>query len=80
MKNINLEIPIESVNQGEKAILQEIAMQLYQQKIFSFGQVRRFLNISVWELQTLLGKLHIERHYDENDLAEDITSIRGGDW
>ncbi len=79
MKTINLEIPITSITEGEKAILEQVAIQLYQQKIFTFGQVRRLLNISVWELQQLLGKNQIERHYNEEDLAEDILSIQAGE-
>lgn len=80
MKTISIEIPITSIKEGEKAILEQIAIQLYEQKIFSFGQVRRLLNISVWELQKLLGDNQVERHYSEEDLAEDIQSIRAGDW
>ncbi|MDY6805776.1 MAG: UPF0175 family protein [Cyanobacteriota bacterium] len=80
MKTINLEIPVESVNQGEKAVLIEVGIQLYKQKLFAFGQVRRLLNVSVWELQKILGENKIERHYDEADLAEDLASIKRGDW
>ncbi|NER34714.1 MAG: UPF0175 family protein [Oscillatoria sp. SIO1A7] len=80
MKAINLEIPVESVNQGEKAVLIEVGIQLYKQKIFTFGQVRRLLNVSVWEMQKTLGQNKIERHYDEADLEEDLASIERGDW
>ncbi|NER36145.1 MAG: UPF0175 family protein [Oscillatoria sp. SIO1A7] len=80
MNTINLKIPVESVNQGEKAVLIEVGIQLYKQKIFTFGQVRRLLNVSVWELQKILGEHKIERHYEEADLAEDLASIERGDW
>ena len=80
MKTINLEIPVESVNQGEKAVLIEVGIQLYKQQLFTFGQVRRLLNVSVWELQKILGENQIDRHYDEADLAEDLASIERGDW
>lgn len=80
MNTINLEIPVESVNQGEKAVLIEVGIQLYKQKIFTFGQVRRLLNVSVWELQKILGEHKIKRHYEEADLAEDLASIERGDW
>ncbi|MDB9314373.1 UPF0175 family protein [Spirulina sp. CS-785/01] len=76
MENINIEIPINTINQGETAVLEQVALQLYQKKLFTFGQVRRLLNLSVWELQQLLGKHNIERHYDEEDLATDIQSIQ----
>ena len=35
-------------------------------------------NLSVWEFQQLLGQHHIERHYNEIDLAEDIETIKAG--
>jgi predicted HTH domain antitoxin len=80
VKPINLQISPESLNQGEQAIRQEIAIQLYSQKIFTFGQARHLANLSVWEFQKLLGEKEVSRHYDEEDLAEDIATIQTGDW
>lgn len=77
---INLEISPASLGQGEQAILQEIALQLYAQNIFTFGQARRLANLSVWEFQQLLGQKNIQRHYNETDLAEDISTIQTGSW
>ncbi|MDZ4786734.1 MAG: UPF0175 family protein, partial [bacterium] len=51
VKPINLQVSTESLNQGEQAICQEIAAQLYPQKIFTFGQARHLANLSVWEFQ-----------------------------
>jgi predicted HTH domain antitoxin len=77
---INLQVSPESLDQGEQAIRQEIAIQLYVQKIFTFGQSRHLANLSVWEFQNLLGQKKISRHYDEEDLAQDIAAIQTGDW
>ena len=44
---IQLEISPDTLNQGEQAILREIAIQLYARKIFTFGQARRLANLSV---------------------------------
>jgi predicted HTH domain antitoxin len=76
--SIQLEISPDSLNQGEQAILREIALKLYARNIFTFGQARRLANLPVWEFQQLLGQHHIERHYSETDLAEDIETIRAG--
>ncbi|WP_233221107.1 UPF0175 family protein [Chlorogloea sp. CCALA 695] len=76
--SIQLEIPPDTLNQGEGAILSAIALKLYAQGIFTFGQARRLANLSVWEFQQLLGQNHIERHYSQTDLAEDIDSIAAG--
>lgn len=75
---INLQISPESLNQGERAILQELALQLYVQNIFTFSQARKLVNLSVWEFQKLLGQNKIERHYNEADLAHDIEIIKAG--
>lgn len=69
---ITLEISPVSLGEGEQAIRQEIALQLYAQNIFTFGQARRLANLSVWEFQQVLGQKNIDRHYNETDLAEDI--------
>lgn len=76
--SIQLEISPDTLNQGEGAILREIALKLYARQIFTFGQARRLANLPVWEFQQLLGQHHIERHYNEIDLAEDINTIEVG--
>jgi predicted HTH domain antitoxin len=77
---ISLEISPDSLSQGEQAIRQEIALQLYARDIFTFGQARRLANLSVWEFQQLLVRHKIQRHYDETDLAQDIDIIETGFW
>lgn len=77
---IHLQVSSESLDQGEQAIRQEIAVQLYTQNIFTFGQSRQLANLSVWEFQQLLGDKKISRHYDKADLAQDIAAIQTGDW
>ncbi|KAB8321254.1 UPF0175 family protein [Tolypothrix campylonemoides VB511288] len=75
MQPINLQISPDSLNQGERAIRQELALKLYAQNIFTFSQARHLANLSVWEFQKLLGENKIERHYDEADLAQDVKTI-----
>lgn len=75
---IQLEISPDSLSQGEQAILKEIAIKLYAQHIFTFGQARRLANLSVWEFQQLLAQHNIQRHYNETDLAEDLDTIKAG--
>lgn len=80
VKTINLQVSPESVSQGEQAIRQEIAVQLYAKKIFTLGQSRHLANLSIWEFQKLLGQKEISRHYEEEDLSEDIAAIQDSDW
>jgi len=77
---IYFQVSPESLDRGEQAIRQEIAVQLYAQNIFTFGQSRQLANLSVWEFQQLLGEKKISRHYDEADLAQDVAAIQTGDW
>jgi predicted HTH domain antitoxin len=76
--SINLQLSPDLINEGEQAIRQELALQLYTQNIFTFGQARRLANLSVWEFQQVLGEKKIERHYNELDLLEDVKSIQEG--
>jgi predicted HTH domain antitoxin len=80
VSSINLQLSPDSISQGEQAIRQEIALQLYDQNIFTFGQAHRLANLSVWEFQQLLTQQKISRHYTEMDLADDIESIKTGFW
>jgi predicted HTH domain antitoxin len=80
VKPLNLQISPETLNQGEQAIRQEIAIRLYSENIFTFGQARHLANLSVWEFQKILGEKKVSRHYDEADLAQDMTTIEKGDW
>ena len=76
MSSINLQLSPDSISQSEQAIRQEIALQLYDQNIFTFGQARRLANVSVWEFQQLLGKHTIQRHYTKTQFAEDTELIK----
>ena len=80
VKPLNLQISPETLNEGEQAIRQEIAIQLYSQNIFTFGQARHLANLSVWEFQKLLGEKKVACHYDEADLVQDVATIEKGDW
>ncbi|MDZ8024826.1 MAG: UPF0175 family protein [Nostoc sp. DedQUE11] len=75
---INLKVSADSLNQGEDAIRQELALQLYVQNVFTFAQARHLANLSVWEFQQLLGHNKIERHYNEAELGQDIEIIKAG--
>jgi predicted HTH domain antitoxin len=75
---INLQISPDALNQGENAIRNDLALQLYAQNIFTFSQARHLANLSVGEFQKLLSQQKIERHYNEIDLMQDIERIETG--
>jgi predicted HTH domain antitoxin len=78
LEPLSLEILPDSLSQGEPAIRQASALQLYAQNIFPLGQARRLADLFVWEFQQLLAQHKIQRHYNEIDLEQDIQEIQIG--
>ena len=54
----------------------ELALSLYAQKRLSLGKARELAGMSLWEFRQLLAARRISPHYDENDLAEDVATLR----
>ncbi len=54
----------------------EMAVYLYSQGRLSVGKARELAGMSLWEFRQLLASRRISPHYDENDLNEDITTLR----
>ena len=50
----------------------ELAISLYAQGILSFGKARQLAELSKFEFAQLLGKREIPRHYDRDDLQDDL--------
>lgn len=80
LEPINLELSPDSLREGEQAIRQTLALQLYAQNIFTFGQARRLADLSVWEFQQLLAQHNIQRHYSDIELTEDAEATKTGSW
>lgn len=55
----------------------ELAVALYARGILSFGKARELASMDVYEFGSLLGERQIPRHYDDDDLREDIAYARG---
>jgi predicted HTH domain antitoxin len=54
----------------------ELALSLYTQGILSFGKARDLTGLSKYEFGALLGQRHIPRHYEQDDLQDDLTYAR----
>jgi predicted HTH domain antitoxin len=79
MKELTISVPediLEAVKLPpkvrEKEILKELALALYAREILSLGKARSLAKMSRWEFEELLGKRKVIRHYNEQDLEEDI--------
>ena len=59
-------------NEREKEFLKELALGLYARNILSLGKARSLAKMTRWEFEELLGERKVLRHYQEEDLQEDI--------
>jgi predicted HTH domain antitoxin len=55
---------------------QELALALYAQGKISFGKARELAGLTVWQFQNELGSRGIPPHYDAEDFAEDVATLR----
>ena len=62
-----------------KRLRRELAVRLYQKGLLSFGKARELAGMGKWEFHDLLGEEGIMRHYDLEDLAEDLKTLEGLD-
>lgn len=54
---------------------QELGLRLYAQGLLTFGKARELAQMTKWEFHLLLGKEGIVRHYDVDDLADDLNTL-----
>ncbi len=54
----------------------ELAISLYAQGRLSVGKAKELANMSLWEFRQLLASRKITSHYDENELKNDIATLR----
>lgn len=82
-KQLMLEIPediVENVklppDEMEQALREELALALYARGVVTSGIAQRLAKLTRWEFEELLGQRKVPRHYEERDLAEDISYAR----
>jgi predicted HTH domain antitoxin len=80
MRDVNvLEVPQDILDSARLTIPElkvEMAVYLYSQGRLSVGKARKLAGMSLWEFRQLLALRHIPPHYDENDLDEDVATLR----
>ncbi len=57
----------------------ELAVSLYARGILSFGKARELTQLSKYEFGVLLGRRGIPRHYQPEDLQDDIAYADRGE-
>ncbi len=56
----------------EDVLRRELAVSLYREGMLSFGKARELADMSRREFHRLLGERSVERHYTDEELAEDL--------
>ncbi|MBD2096228.1 UPF0175 family protein [Trichocoleus sp. FACHB-591] len=60
----------------EQELLQELAIALYTQNVLSFGKARELAQLDKFEFGQLLAQRGVVRHYDSEELDDDLTYAR----
>ena len=80
MKATNtLEIPQDVMDSGRLTIDElrvELAVMLYASGRLSLGKARDLARMSLWEFRQTLGARRVPPHYGEDDLDEDVATLR----
>jgi len=77
--SIALEIPREIphlTKMTTEQLKQELAITLFAQGKISFGKARELAGLTIWQFQNELGRRSIPPHYDSEDFAEDVATLR----
>lgn len=75
----HLEIPQDILDSARMTVDQvriELAAHLYAQGRLSLGKAHELAGLSLWELRQLLGLRHIAPHFEEEDLQQDLETLR----
>ncbi len=67
---------LKQANISAKELKQEIAVLLYQKNKLSFGQAQKLAGLNHYEFQCLLDDKGIPLNYSEEDLKDDMETIR----
>lgn len=54
-------------------LMLELAVALYSAQILPFGKARELASVAKYHFFQALGAKHIDRHYDDQDLADDVA-------
>ncbi len=74
-----IEIPDNILNKSnltENALKMEFALFLFNKNIMTLSQACNFANMDSLEFQKLLGDRKISIHYGEQDLKDDLETIK----
>jgi predicted HTH domain antitoxin len=84
MAKLTLEVPSEVIDamklppaEIEAEVRKELALALYRRGVLSVGKARVLAGLTRWQFEQLLADRHIQRHYTETDLQDDLGYAHG---
>lgn len=75
----HLEIPSDVLDSARMTIAEmqtELAIHLYEQGRLSVGKAHELAGLSLWEFRQILGSRRIPPHFDDDDLSQDLETLR----
>lgn len=82
MPKLEIEIPEDLArslklppDEAPQRLGQELAIRLYEKKILGFGKARQLAGMTKWEFNDLLGEEGVTRHFDLEELQEDLDTL-----
>lgn len=75
----SLEIPQEILDSARLTMSElriEVAVLLYSENRLSIGKAHELAGMSLWQFRQLLASRQIPVHFDEDDLIEDVETLR----
>ena len=85
MGTLLLEIPQEVTDalrlpaaEHDRELRTELAIALYRRAVLSAGKARKLAGMTRWDFDRLLGQRQIVRHYQKDELEQDLEYAQGG--
>ncbi len=82
MSSVTLELPSDAVEalrlppgEEQSRLKRELAIRLYEKSLLSFGKARELAGLTKWQFHELLGDEHIPRHFNADDLQDDLRTL-----
>ena len=82
METVSIEIPEDILfdlkipkNRWDAEWKKELALQLYRERLLSFGNARRLAGMNKIDFHFLLGQRQIPRHYYLDDYRKDLETV-----
>lgn len=66
---------LQEAGMTEQYLKEQMAVMLYDKKLFSMAQACRLANLKKWDFLMLMEKAGISLNYDESDLQQDLKVI-----